>query len=173
MPPPYWTTWRYDDDIFISSSEHGLYRNNWNNQENHSSGRRNYKCYGPTRGCTFVRSTVCFGRIFWLLNLLSMQLWKLNLYILYVYCYRNTALISSVSHLALLSKTLCKRRTCIWIDSALADMEDNLQVNFCVCSLSTGTFHFGFNILYTSVHFLYFNVTPVFVFIFNSPTPPP
>lgn len=41
---------------------------------------------------------------------------------------RCIALILSVNHLALITKTICQWRTCSWIEAALTDMEDNLQV---------------------------------------------
>ncbi|GIY87413.1 transmembrane protein 98 [Caerostris darwini] len=41
---------------------------------------------------------------------------------------RCTALILSVSHMALVIRSVCQLRTCNWVEVALIDMEENLQV---------------------------------------------
>ncbi|KAG8199502.1 hypothetical protein JTE90_009349 [Oedothorax gibbosus] len=41
---------------------------------------------------------------------------------------RCTALILSVSHMALVIRSLCQLRTCNWVETSLTDMEENLRV---------------------------------------------
>ncbi|GFX95720.1 transmembrane protein 98 [Trichonephila clavipes] len=41
---------------------------------------------------------------------------------------RCMALILSVTHMALVIRSVCQLRTCNWVEAALTDMEENLQV---------------------------------------------